>query len=113
MNGRGVKDFFEDEALGKAFDARLVKRLLKYLRPYRWRVALAVFLLLIISNSMLAWPYVLKRIVDVLTSKDLTAAQQMNSVGMLTVFFTGLILIRFDADYVSTNTVNEIGQKVM
>lgn len=113
MNGRGEKDFFEDEALGKAFDARLVKRLLKYLRPYRWRVALAVFLLLVISNSMLAWPYVLKRIVDILTSKDLTAAQQMNSVGMLTVFFTGLILIRFAADYVSTITVNIIGQNVV
>src|SRR6266705_3302102 len=28
----------EEEVLGKAYDARLMKRLLSYLRPYRWQV---------------------------------------------------------------------------
>ncbi len=28
----------EEEVLGKAYDARLMKRLLAYLRPYRWQV---------------------------------------------------------------------------
>ena len=31
----------EEEALGKAYDARLMRRLLAYLRPYRLRVAVA------------------------------------------------------------------------
>ena len=36
----------EEEALGKAYDARLMRRLLQYLRPYRLRVSLAVGVLL-------------------------------------------------------------------
>ena len=34
----------EEEALGKAYDSRLMKRLLRYMTPYRWRVILALAL---------------------------------------------------------------------
>ena len=30
----------EEEVLGKAYDSRLMRRLLTYLRPYKWQVAL-------------------------------------------------------------------------
>ena len=39
----------EEEALGKAYDSRLMKRLLEYLRPYRWRVILALALVAIVT----------------------------------------------------------------
>ena len=32
----------EEEVLGKAYDSRLMKRLLGYLNPYKWQVALAL-----------------------------------------------------------------------
>jgi ATP-binding cassette subfamily B multidrug efflux pump len=32
----------DEEVLGKAYDSRLMKRLLRYLRPYRWQVAVAL-----------------------------------------------------------------------
>ena len=32
----------EEDVLGKAYDSRLMKRLLTYLRPYRWQVSLAL-----------------------------------------------------------------------
>ena len=34
----------EEEALGKAYDARLLGRLWGYVRPYGWQVALTLFL---------------------------------------------------------------------
>ena len=34
----------EEEILGKAYDSRLMRRLLTYLRPYRWQVAVAHWL---------------------------------------------------------------------
>ena len=37
--------FQEEEALGKGYDARLMRRLLQYLRPYRRYVALAIAIL--------------------------------------------------------------------
>ena len=32
----------EEEVLGKAYDSRLMKRLLTYLRPYKWQVGIAL-----------------------------------------------------------------------
>ena len=41
--------FHEEEALGKAYDARLMRRLLRYLRPYRLQVALALFVPVVLA----------------------------------------------------------------
>ena len=41
----------DEDVVGKAYDARLMRRLLGYLRPYRLQAALA--LVAIIANSML------------------------------------------------------------
>src|SRR6266850_6678873 len=37
-----MADAHEEEILGKAYDSRLMKRLLTYLRPYRWQVAISL-----------------------------------------------------------------------
>jgi hypothetical protein len=54
----------DDEILGKAYDGRLMRRLLGYLRPYRWQALTA--LAAIISNSalQLAPPYLTKLAID-------------------------------------------------
>ena len=49
-------DFHEEEALGKAYDARLMRRLLRYLRPYRWQVVAAVIMLILASGLELVGP---------------------------------------------------------
>ena len=50
----------EEEALGKAYDARLMRRLLAYLRPYRWHVATAVVILIAASGLALVGPWLTK-----------------------------------------------------
>ncbi len=49
--------FHEEEALGKAEDLRQIRRLLRYLRPYRGTVALAILLLLGIAALQLVGPW--------------------------------------------------------
>lgn len=39
--------FHEEETLGRAYDARLMRRLLRYIKPYRGMVALSVALILV------------------------------------------------------------------
>ncbi|HEY3874235.1 MAG TPA: ABC transporter transmembrane domain-containing protein, partial [Candidatus Kapabacteria bacterium] len=39
----------EEEILGKAYDARLMRRLVTYLQPYKWKVILAVVITVIVS----------------------------------------------------------------
>jgi ATP-binding cassette subfamily B multidrug efflux pump len=54
----------EEQDLGKVYDARLMKRLLAYARPYRKLIALCVVLLLAIAVIDLARPYLIKVAID-------------------------------------------------
>src|ERR1700694_1848294 len=62
--GSGRGSFDEDEILGKAYDARLMRRLLGYLRPYRGLVIVALLIILGISVTEAAPPVIAKFIVD-------------------------------------------------
>lgn len=54
----------QEEALGKAYDARLVRRLWTYIRPYRRAFIASVVCLPMISAFSLAQPYLLKLAID-------------------------------------------------
>ncbi|MFN2520981.1 MAG: ABC transporter ATP-binding protein [Candidatus Limnocylindria bacterium] len=63
--GGGGSEFFqEDEILGKAYDARLTRRLIAYLRPYRGLTILSLVMLLLLSVSQIAPPIIAKFIID-------------------------------------------------
>ena len=54
----------EEEVLGKAYDGRLMRRLLRYMIPYRKVTALAFFCILVSSLLQVIPPYLLKVDVD-------------------------------------------------
>ncbi|HAV20420.1 MAG TPA: ABC transporter ATP-binding protein [Firmicutes bacterium] len=54
----------EDEVVGKAYDHKLMKRLLKYARPYKWFLVGCVLLLLVITGLDLLQPYLIKVAID-------------------------------------------------
>src|SRR5581483_6047430 len=54
----------EEEILGKAYDSRLMRRLLAYLRPYRWQVAIAIAAIIFKSIADVLGPYLVKVAVD-------------------------------------------------
>lgn len=56
--------FQEEQTLGKAYDGRLVRRLLKYAKPYTALIILCVVLLLVIAVTDLARPYLVKVAID-------------------------------------------------
>lgn len=56
--------FHEEESLGKAYDARLMRRLLAYAKPYWKLIAVSILMLLLISATELARPYVIKVAID-------------------------------------------------
>jgi ATP-binding cassette subfamily B protein len=55
----------EEEILGKAYDGKLMKRLLHYLRPYKWYVVLGIVLSMVVSALEAVRPYFTKIAVDV------------------------------------------------
>jgi len=56
--------FHEEEQLGKAYDARLMKRLLAYAKPYWALVLFSIFLLLLITGTELARPLLIQMAID-------------------------------------------------
>jgi ATP-binding cassette subfamily B multidrug efflux pump len=54
----------EEEILGKAYDARLMGRILRYLHPYWQTLVLALAFLLLYTGSQLLGPYITKVAID-------------------------------------------------
>ena len=100
--------FQEDEILGKAYDARLMRRLLTYLRPYRWAVALSVLLLLLTAGMDLLGPFFVKIAIDRYIVRGEGAG-----IGRLAVFYLATLLAAFAFRYVQNFIMQVIGQQVM
>ena len=98
----------DDEVLGKAYDGRLMRRLLAYLRPYRMQVAFAVATIVGNSALQLAPPYLTKLVIDrYIPSGDLSGLVAIAAVYLLT------LLASFAFEYAQTWTMQVTGQRVM
>jgi ATP-binding cassette subfamily B multidrug efflux pump len=98
----------EEEALGKAYDARLMRRLLAYLRPYRWQVVGAVLMLIAASALELVGPWLTKIALD-----RAVPAADVGLLGVLAAVFTGSLLLSALLEYARTLLTTWIGQRVM
>src|SRR3981081_4160969 len=65
----------EEEVLGKAYDSRLMRRLLKYLAPYKWHVAIALVAIVLKSVADVPAPFLTKIAID----KDLAKSAHSHS----------------------------------
>jgi ATP-binding cassette subfamily B multidrug efflux pump len=99
--------FFEEEALGKAYDSRLMKRLLTYLRPYRWPVVGAVFCLLVGSLAQIGLAFVTQHAIDNYIAKGV-----MDGFGWMALLYLGVMLLAFLASYGETFITMWLGQRV-
>ncbi|HKJ93412.1 MAG TPA: ABC transporter ATP-binding protein [Longimicrobiales bacterium] len=98
----------EEEALGKAYDSRLMRRLLRYVRPHRVRVVLAVAVLLVVSLLELVGPWLTKVVLDqAIPQKDLQL------LGMLALAYLGSLLLDFIFEYIQTIITTWLGQRIM
>jgi len=102
------QSYHEEEALGKAYDARLMKRLLAYVRPYRTAVVLAIVLLIAQSLSFIAVPYLIQIAVD-----DYIAHGDVQGLRCLALLFLGLMVLAAAVTYAQTYLTAWLGQKVL
>jgi ATP-binding cassette subfamily B protein len=98
----------EEEALGRAYDARLMRRLLAYLRPYRARVALAVVMLVAASALALVGPWLTKEAIDgAIPAGDYRRLALLGSLLVASLALAGVL------EYGRTILTTWIGQNVM
>lgn len=98
----------DEEVLGKAYDARLMRRLLRYLRPYRASVVFAAAAIVGHSVLELAPPFLTKLVIDeYIPSGDLSA------LGLVAVAFFGVLAGSFALQYLQTAMLQMMGQRIM
>src|SRR5437763_13278066 len=103
-----VTEYHEEEALGKAYDSRLMRRLIRYAGPYRLLVAASLSLLAIEGLLQLVGPLLTQRVIDVaLPARDVAAA------GRMAMLFGAALALSFAASYGETLLTSLLGQRVM
>ena len=98
----------EEEVLGKAYDSRLMRRLLGYLRPYRPQVAFAVATIVGNARLQLAPPYLTKTVID-----EYIPAGDLSGLTTIAALYLATLFMSFAFEYAQTWTMQVTGQKVM
>jgi len=112
-----MSDFREEEALGKAYDTRLTRRLLAYLRPYKRRVWFALALTLAINPLELLTPYLFKVAVDSyvvpVLQHHLPATAGLRGLAWVTLVFLATVMLGFTLYYIQIRVMQRVGQEIM
>jgi ATP-binding cassette, subfamily B, multidrug efflux pump len=109
----------DEDVLGKAYDSRLMRRLITYLKPYKVYVAFALVLILFESGLEVAFPWLTKIAIDRYIAPTnfsrLGTVVASNLAGLTTIaaVYLMLLLIRFAAASAETYVLQNIGQKIM
>jgi ATP-binding cassette subfamily B protein len=94
-----------------------MKRLLEYLRPYRWRVILALALVAIVTPLELAPPILFQRVIDRFLVPGASGAIPMTTawhgVILISVVYLGVLIFDFLAQYIQIRIMQRVGQQTM
>ncbi|HEY6968372.1 MAG TPA: ABC transporter ATP-binding protein [Candidatus Angelobacter sp.] len=113
----------EEEVLGKAYDSRLMKRLLGYLRPYKWTVVIALIAIILKAAADVVGPYLSKVAIDKYLAASSVkshgfldswlSASPLTGIAQVALIYVGSLIASFLLEYVSTYLMLWTGQKVM
>src|ERR1700680_819030 len=107
----------EEEALGKAYDSRLMRRLLEYMRPYKWRVILALTLTLAVTPLELAPPKLFQVSVDrylvPASHQAISVATARHGLVLISLLYLLVLFFDFLAQYVQIRIMQRVGQQTM
>ena len=112
----------EEEVLGKAYDSRLMRRLLTYLRPYRWQVAVAIVSIILKSFADVLGPYLVKVAVDryLAPTKGSTSGlwnwlspKPLSGMAQISTIYFGLLIFTFVLEFLQTYYMQWTGQQIM
>jgi ATP-binding cassette subfamily B multidrug efflux pump len=112
----------EEEVLGKAYDSRLMGRLLRYLGPYRWQVVMALGAIIIKAGADVLGPYLTKVAIDKYLAPTVSShswlatrlsSEPLVGIAQIGALYVGLLLISFLLDFLQIYYMQWTGQKVM
>ncbi|MBS1815991.1 MAG: ABC transporter ATP-binding protein [Acidobacteria bacterium] len=113
----------DEEVIGKAYDSRLMARLLSYLKPYRGETILSAISILLKSGSDVLGPFLVKIAVDNYMSatppkNPSWLVRHLSSTPMIGVtqcagLYMGSLLLSYGLEFLQTYLMQWTGQRVM
>jgi ATP-binding cassette, subfamily B, multidrug efflux pump len=107
----------EEEALGKAYDSRLMRRLMKYMAPYKWSVIVALSLVAVVTPLELAPPVLFGKAIDwyLVPGAAHHLAISEAKLGLVWISVVYLFVLGFDflAQYIQIRIMQRVGQETM
>lgn len=112
----------EEEILGKAYDSRLMKRLLTYLRPYRGHVVIALVAIVFKASLDVLGPFLTKTAIDKYLAHTpgtfsildrWLSSRPLVGIAQIAAIYMGTLLLSFGLEYLQTYFMQWTGQKVM
>ncbi|PYX34599.1 MAG: antibiotic ABC transporter ATP-binding protein [Acidobacteria bacterium] len=112
----------EEEVIGKAYDSRLMRRLLTYLRPFKWHVVIALVAIVLKSVADVLGPLLTKIAIDKYLAKapnshswigDRLSSAPLVGIAQIGGLYIGLLIFTFVLEFIQTYTMQWTGQKVM
>jgi ATP-binding cassette subfamily B multidrug efflux pump len=97
-----------DEVLGKAYDARLMRRLFGFMRPHRVALGWALGAIFCLSVLQLAPPYLTKVAID----NHITSGE-LKGLDTLALLFAGVLLLSYLFEYIQTYLLQITGQRII
>jgi len=112
-----MSNIHEEEALGKAYDSRLMKRLLQYMAPYKWRVIFALALVAVVTPLELAPPILFQRAIDNYlvpgSSGKILLSEAWGGISWISLVYLGVLIFDFLAQYIQIRIMQRVGQETM
>lgn len=106
-----------EQVKGKVYDRELIKRLIKYALPYWYLFVIALILILAVSLSGLARPYLIKVAIDEYITKAyshaISVGQAENGIRSLGTVFFVLIILEFLLSYLQNYVLQYTGKKII
>jgi len=107
----------EEEALGKAYDSRLMNRLLGYMAPYKWRVMFALALVAVVTPLELAPPALFGKAIDKYlvpgVGHRITLVQAKHGLVLISIVYLLVLAFDFLAQYIQIRIMQRVGQQTM
>jgi ATP-binding cassette subfamily B multidrug efflux pump len=109
--------FQEDEILGKAYDARLVRRLWAFVHPYRYTFLFTLGLILVASGVDLLAPFVtqvaIDRFIVPTQNTGLSPTDRANGVFVMSLIYLLVLVAGFGLRYYQNFLLSIVGQRIM
>ncbi len=111
----------EEEVLGKAYDSRLMKRLLTYLGPYKWQVGVSLIAILLKAGADVLGPYLVAVEIDRYLAPankhsildSFLSPHPLTGLAEIAAIYVGLLVLSFLLEYLQTYFMQWTGQMVM